>query len=83
MKKLDTSKREYVERLIHITNAMETHIEADAVAFRTLGAQILEANKDLKSLLATRSFLRGTWFAVLMVGTFLGVVAGLVIAWYR
>jgi hypothetical protein len=77
-RKLDRNAEVYTERLIHMTEAMEAHIEADAVAFRTLGAQIIEVNQDVKSLLATRSFLRGTWFAVGVFGTLIATLTGLI-----
>ncbi len=80
VKKNETSTRDHTERLIHMTQAMEAHIEADRVAFETLGGQIIEVNKDVKSLLASRSFLRGTWFAVGVFGTFIAAVSGLLIA---
>lgn len=80
---LKTTRDELLSRLIHMTAAMEAHIAADAVAFRALAEQAVQTNLDLKSLLQSRSFLRGTWFAVVTVGTLIGVVAGLVVAWYR
>jgi hypothetical protein len=76
--RIDQQTENYTERLIHMTLAMEAHIEADAAAFRTLGAQIIEVNQDVKSLLATRSFLRGTWFAVGVFGTLVVTVGGLI-----
>lgn len=81
--KLRANKEEHTERLIHMTKAMEAHIEADAVAFQALGGQIIEVNKDVKDLLASRSFLRGTWFALVIGSTFVAAVAGLIIAWYK
>lgn len=83
VKKMDSTRDAITEQLIHITNAMNAHIEADAKAFAEQSAAILEVNRDVKSLLASRSFLRGTWFAIVTVGTLIGVVAGLVVAWYR
>lgn len=83
MKKIDQSKDDLTERLIHMTASMQSHIEADAIAFQALNADVKEVNKDVKSLLASRSFLRGTWFAVVTVGTLIGVVAGLVAAWWK
>lgn len=88
--KSDAQHRENSERLIGIAHemssnakAMNDHIQADAVAFAKMGEAILEVNRDVKSLLASRSFLRGTWFAVVTVATLIGVVAGAVIAWYK
>lgn len=83
MKKTEANRREYVERLVHMTTAMEAHIEADAVAFKALGEQIIEVNKDVKDLLASRSFLRGTWFAIVIACTFVATVVGLIVAWYK
>lgn len=79
---LKTTRDDLTERLILMTAAMQAHIEADAHAFQTLGEQIVAVNQDVKSLLASRSFLRGTWFAVVTVGTLIGVIAGLVVAWH-
>jgi hypothetical protein len=81
--RIDRQTMKYTERLIQMTEAMQAHIEADALAFRELGSQILEVNKDVKSLLHSRSFLRGTWFAVVIACTFVAAVAGLILAWYR
>jgi hypothetical protein len=83
MKKLDNQSVTLTERLIEMTAVMQAHIAADAKAFAEQSEAILEVNKDVKSLLASRSFLRGTWFAIVTVGTLIGVLAGLVIAWYR
>ena len=83
MKKTEANRREYVDRLVHMTTAMEAHIEADAAAFKELGIQIIEVNKDVKSLLHSRSFLRGTWFAIVIACTFVAAVAGLVVAWFK
>lgn len=74
---------EYDERLAAMVTSMDAHIRADAVAFSAQNAAILEINQDVKSLLSSRSFLRGTWFAVLTISTLIGVVAGLVVAWYK
>lgn len=90
VRKSDSQHKENSERLIGIAHemgamarAMTEHIQADAVAFAAQSHQILEVNKDVKSLLASRSFLRGTWFAIVTVGTLIGVVAGLIVAWYK
>ena len=83
VKKTDVNRQEYLERLIHITVAMEDHIRADAIAFEALGKQLIEVNNDVKSLLASRSFLRGTWFAIVIACTFVAAVAGLIVAWYK
>lgn len=90
MNKSDAQHKENSIRLIGIANemaavaqAMREHIAADAVSFAETNNAILEVNKDVKSLLASRSFLRGTWFALVTVGTLIGVVAGLVVAWYK
>ncbi len=82
VKKTDVKHVENTERLIHMTEVMEAHIRADAEAFQVLGGQLLEVNKDVKSLLQTRSFLRGTWFAVVTVATFIGVVIPILTAWW-
>lgn len=52
------------ERWINLMTVVEKHITADAAAFQELAKQILEVNGDVKSLLASRSFLRGAWFAL-------------------
>lgn len=90
VKKSDAQHQENTERLVNIAHemgamakAMSDHISADAAAFAAQNLAILEVNKDVKSLLHSRSFLRGTWFAVVTVGTLIGVVAGLVVAWYK
>jgi hypothetical protein len=83
VKKIDRQTEKYTERLIHMTAAMEAHIRADAIAFQELGSQILEVNKDVKSLLNSRSFLRGTWFAVGVFGTFVAAVTALAVAWFK
>ena len=83
VKKLDKNRDDLTERLIGLTTTMQAHVEADAVAFRVLGESIVEINKDVKSLLASRSFLRGTWFAIVIACTFVAAVAGLVVAWYK
>jgi hypothetical protein len=60
--------------------SMAAHIEADRVAFAALISQLTEVNKDVKSLLAVKSFAAGIWKAVAMfVASGLGVgVAGLI-----
>ena len=90
VKRNDRQHRENSDRLVtiaeqiaSIASAMSAHIAADAAAFAAQNTAILEINKDVKSLLASRSFLRGTWFAVVTVGTLIGVIAGLVVAWYK
>jgi len=72
-----------VERLIHMTSIMQAHIEADAVAFRIIGEQIIAVNQDIKSLLASRAFLRGTWFAVGVFGALVSAVVGALIMWFQ
>jgi len=88
--KSDAQHKENSERLIHIAHemaaiakAMGEHIAADAAAFAAQNSAIIEINNDVKSLLASRSFLRGTWFAIVTVGTLIGVIAGLVVAWWK
>jgi hypothetical protein len=83
VKSTDRKHKENTERLIHMTQAMEAHIEADARAFLELSNQILEVNKDVKSLLSSRSFLRGAWFAIGVLGTLVAAVAGALIAWFK
>lgn len=80
---MKTTRDDLLERLIHMTGAMEAHIAADAIAFKALAEQAVQANLDLKSLLESRSFLRGTWFAVGVFGTFLAAVVGAILAWYK
>ena len=80
---MSTTAARQTERLIHMTTVMEAHIKADADAFQALALQAIEVNKDLKSLLASRSFLHGTWFAITVSATFLAAVSGLIIAWFR
>jgi hypothetical protein len=62
---------------------MEAHIKADAIAFSALGEQIIEVNKDVKDLLASRSFLRGAWFALAVCATFIVAVVGAFLTWYK
>jgi hypothetical protein len=88
--KNDAQHRENSARLIDISNqvaiaarVMQDHMAADAIQFAATNASILEVNRDVKSLLSSRSFLRGTWFAIVTVSTLVGVIAGLVVAWYR
>jgi hypothetical protein len=88
--KNDRQHKENSERLIDISNqvavaarVMQDHMAADSIQFAATNASILEVNKDVKSLLSSRSFLRGTWFAIVTVSTLVGVIAGLVVAWYR
>lgn len=89
VKKSDFQHNENSERLIGIAHemgamarAMSEHIAADASAFAAQNLAILEVNKDVKSLLASRSFLRGTWFAIVTVGTLIGVVIPILTAWW-
>ncbi len=82
VKKIDHANATLTERLISMTSTMQSHIEADARAFQELGTQIIEVNKDVKSLLASRSFLRGTWFAVGVFGTLVVSITGLVAAFW-
>ena len=89
VKKSDAQHRENSERLISIAHEMASiaekmgaHIHADAAAFAAQNAAILEVNKDVKSLLASRSFLRGTWFAIVTVGTLVGVIVPIVLSWW-
>lgn len=74
---------EYDRRLASMIEVLQTHITEDANNFKELTTQVLEVNKDVKSLLNSRSFLRGAWFAVATVGTLVGVIVGLVMAWYK
>lgn len=89
MKKSDAQHQENSDRLIGIAHemgemarAMSQHIAADASAFAAQNLAILEVNKDVKSLLASRSFLRGTWFAIVTVGTLVGVVVPILLTWW-
>lgn len=77
------TKGEYDDRLASMIDVLQTHIKEDANNFKEMTVQILEVNKDVKSLLNSRSFLRGAWFAVATVGTLVGVIAGIIIAWYK
>ena len=90
MNKSDAQHKENRERLVSIAEAMATiaaemkaHIEADAHSFRLLGEQLVTLNQDVKSLLQSRSFLRGTWFAIVIAATLVGTIAGLILAWYK
>jgi len=83
VKKLDKQNLEITERLVEMTANMQAHIEADAVAFQALGVQIIEVNKDVKDLLASRSFLRGAWFALAVCATFVVAAVGAFLTWYK
>ena len=90
MTKSDEQHKENRERLVSIAEAMavvatemKAHIEADARAFRLLGEQLVTLNQDVKSLVQSRSFLRGTWFAIVIGATLIGTIAGLIVAWYK
>src|SRR6185295_3885662 len=90
VKKSDAQHKENSDRLISIAEqmasiatAMTAHIQADAASFHLLGDQLIALNNDVKSLLASRSFLRGTWFAVTIAATLLATLAGIAITLYK
>lgn len=65
---------EYDERLAAMMANMEAHIIADAKAFAFLGDQLIELNRDVKSILASRSFASGVWKAIAIgSGAFVGL----------
>ena len=64
-------------------DGMHEHIKADSVAFAELGKAILEINQDVKSLLNSRSFLRGAWFALGISASVVVGAATLIITWFR
>lgn len=76
-------KGEYDDRLSDMMTAMHEHIKADSVAFAELGKAILEVNTDVKSLLNSRSFLRGAWFALGISASVVVGAATLIITWFR
>lgn len=77
------AKGEYDDRIAQMLDWMKSHAEEDSENFKTLAAQILEVNNDVKSLLSSRSFLRGAWFAVGVFGTLVAAVVSSVIAWFK
>ena len=76
-------KGEYDDRLSDMMTAMHEHIKADSAAFAELGKAILEINQDVKSLLNSRSFLRGAWFALGISASVLVGAATLFLTWFR
>lgn len=76
-------KGEYDDRIAQMLDWMKSHAEEDTKNFETLASQILEVNNDVKSLLSSRSFLRGAWFAVGVFGTLVAAVVSAVIAWVK
>lgn len=66
---------EYDERLATMLSNMQSHIEADAVAFKALQEGLIEINKDVKSIIASRNFAAGVWKALTIAA---GIVTFLV-----
>jgi len=66
-----------IEIQTRATTSMESHITADAVAFDALGKQIIEINRDLKAIIATRNFFGGVWKATAIIAGALVTLATL------
>ena len=58
------------------TAAMDAHIVADAKAFETLAKELIEINRDVKSLIADKNFVSGAWKAAAIIGGALTTLAG-------
>ena len=69
----DARMRELVVNQTKATASMEDHIRADALAFGVVTSQIIEINKDLKTIIGLRNFGLGVWKAVGVIAT--GIVA--------
>lgn len=74
---------EYDARMAVLLRIMQDHIKEDSNNFKELTQQILEVNKDVKSLLASRSFLQGAWFALGVGGTLIATIVSLIVSWFK
>jgi hypothetical protein len=71
------------ERFEHCINILQQHMKEDNENFLKLAAQIIEVNKDVKSLLESRSFVRGAWWALGIMGAAIATILTLIIEWFR
>jgi hypothetical protein len=79
----DARMRELIVNQTRATTSMEEHIRADAKAFGVIADQVIEINKDLKTVLNLRSFGLGIWKAVGVIATAAGVVATLWLGYHQ
>ncbi|HEV8714132.1 MAG TPA: hypothetical protein VGX03_15060 [Candidatus Binatia bacterium] len=75
--------RENINRFDELSAEIRTHITDDNRRFDTLDETLKEIGKDVKSLLATRSFSKGIWWAVSTIAGGIAVVASIVVGWVR
>lgn len=80
---LETLHRENIERFDVLASEVRTHITDDVARFNTLDNALHEISHDVKSLLATRSFNKGVWWAVTIIAGSIATVTSMAIAWVK
>lgn len=67
------------EQIAALAAQFEAHATEDTRRFVEVNGKLDDIGTDVKSLLQSRSFSRGFWKAVLLVGGGAGTIAGLIV----
>lgn len=62
---------------------LQAHTEEDARRFVEMNGKLDDIATDVKSLLASRSYMRGAWKAIITAASAAGAAAGLLISYLR
>jgi hypothetical protein len=66
-----------------VREALAAHDRLDTERFNALALTLEEIRADVKSLLASRSYVRGAWKAVVTTAAVVSTVVSLLFAWLR
>lgn len=80
---LEALHRENIERFDILAGEVRVHIIADNARFNTLDKTLHEIHSDVRSLLATRSFNKGVWWAVCIVAGSIATITSIALAWVK
>ena len=66
-----------------VSEELATHTRHDDERFEALTVLVTSVANDVKSLLESRSFVRGAWKAIIGISVAVSTIIGMAIAWIR
>ena len=75
--------RENLAKFDILASEVRAHIKTDNERFDAVDEMLSEIGTDVKSLIGTRSFTKGVWWAFTIIAGAISVVASIAVAWVR